>query len=136
MMSKIEVWSVLGVNKMRPLLQTELVKFTKRFANFRDAEIRSLELIAPTQIKLTLALQDEARAFDWITLELEFYGVSDAKLLDESKLSFVDMSEGATLIYDNERFAFAIGECYNISSIKSSILYIIASNIKYKENQF
>jgi len=121
---------------MRPLLQTQLTSFLERFDNFKDAEFRSLELISPINIKLTFAAQDKARAFDWITITLEFNGVSDAKLLEEKQLSLVDMSEGFSLLFNENKFAFGIGECYNISGIRSSSCYLISDSLKYEENQF
>ena len=108
----------------------------ERFCNFKDAQFRSLEILSPTDIKLTLVVQDAARDFDWITLKLHFTGVIDARLLEESKLQFVDMSDGASLLHVNKEFAFGIGACYNIQAIKNSTLYIISKDLKYKEGQF
>ncbi len=121
---------------MKPLSLKELPQFTERFSSFKDAEIRSLEIISPLQIKLTLAVQDSARAFDWITITLEFNGVIDARLLENNSLKLVDMSDGANIIKDENSFAFGIGECYNISTLKSSLCYIIAKSIKYEEGLF
>jgi len=121
---------------MRPLLKKELPQFVERFCDFTDAEFRSLEVLSSSQIKLTLALQDKARAYDWITLTLLFSGVSDARLPQENQLSFIDMSEGANIIVENETFAFSVGACYNISNIQSSLMFIIATELKYEENQF
>lgn len=108
----------------------------ERFCNFKDAEFRSIDIISQTEIKLTFATQDSARDFDWITVALEFNGISDAKLLKESHISLVDMSDGISIIKDENRFAFAIGECYNISTIKSASCFIIASSLKYQEGLF
>ena len=108
----------------------------ERFCNFKDAQFRSLEILSPTEIQLTFAVQDTARDFDWITLELQFTGVIDARLLEESKLQFIDMSDGATLLHVNNEFAFGIGACYNIQAVKNSTLYIISKELKYKEGQF
>jgi hypothetical protein len=121
---------------MKPLLQTQLSAFLKRFENFKDADFRSLQIISPTNIKLTLAVQDSARAYDWITITLEFNGVSDARLVEENQLSFLDMSEGVSLLALDNKFAFGISECYNISSIKNSSCYLVAESIKYEEGQF
>lgn len=107
-----------------------------RFDNFKDAELRSLEILSPTNIKLTVALQDSARAFDWITLELDFIGVSDARVVQDNKLQFIDMSDGASLLRIERQFAFAIGACYNVQTIKNSTLYIISQDLKYTEGQF
>ena len=121
---------------MKPLALNELPAFTERFSSFKDAEFRSLEIISPLQIRTTFAVQDSARAYDWITITLEFNGVSDARLLESTKLSFVDMSDGANLIKDETLFAFGIGECYNISTLKSASCYIIATSLKYEEGLF
>lgn len=120
---------------MKPLLVKNLAAFMQRFNNFKDGEFRSLEVISPTNMKIILAGQDEARAFDWITLELEFNGVNDARLLENSKLHLLDMSEGVNLIYDTN-FAFGLGEYETLSSITNSTCYIISTDIKYQEGNF
>lgn len=107
-----------------------------RFCSFRDAEFRSLEIVSPLQVKLLFATQDSARDFDWITIELEFTGVSDARLLQQHQLSLVDLNYGITILKEENIFAFAIGECYNLAAIKNSSCYIIASSFKYKEGLF
>lgn len=107
----------------------------ERFEYFKDAEFRSVEIVSPTQIKLTFAVQDKARAYDWITMEFSFSGVSDAKLIENSKLNFIDMQDGITILKDKV-FAFTIGEYNSITNMKDSIFYIIADNIKQTQGQF
>ena len=46
----------------------------ERFEHFKDAEFRSVAVISATQIKLIFAVQDKARAYDWITMSLIFMG--------------------------------------------------------------
>ena len=121
---------------MKPLLAKDINTFLKRFNNFRDGELRSIEVISPTQMKVTLAGQDEGRSFDWISLELEFSGVNDARLVENSKLSFIDMYEGISILSDSKYFAFAIGEYDSISESKNSTFYIISTSLKYKEGAF
>lgn len=121
---------------MKPLLATELKKFLQRFDNFRDGEVRSIATISPTMIVITLAGQDSARDFDWISVELEFSSVRDAKVIENSKLNFVDMSNGISIINDDKLFAFATDECYNISSARNSTCFIVCSDIKFKEGAF
>ena len=108
----------------------------ERFNHFKDADFRSLEIISPLNVQLTFAVQDGARAHDWITLTLKFNTISDAQLLENNRLGLVDMSSGVTLIEDEGSFAFGVGECYNISTIKTAPLYIIASSLKYEEGLF
>jgi len=107
----------------------------ERFEHFKDAEFRSVEIISPTQVKLIFAVQDKARAYDWITMELHFYGVKDAKLLEERKLHLIDMSDGVT-IHKGTLFSFAIGEYNNIKNMNSSLFYIQADDIKYTQGNF
>ena len=118
---------------MKPITDTKT--FLKRFNNFSNAEFRSIEVLSATSMKIIFATQDEARAFDWLTIELEFTGIFDAKLLDDSKLSFVDMENGITLIQEDSKVGFCIGE-YTIKSLKDSICYILSSSVKYNEGQF
>lgn len=142
MIRKTDLWSVLVVNRssnsweifVKPLLAKDLNSFAQRFGNFIDAELRHVEIVSPTTICITIATQDAARAFDWITLKLEFSGVSEAKLVE--KLSFVDMSEGVTLLYEDNVFAFGISKCSNLSSIKTSTCHIIGADLKYQEGSF
>ncbi|MCF6309855.1 MAG: hypothetical protein L3J19_05190 [Sulfurimonas sp.] len=121
---------------MKPLPAEDLPTFLKRFGNFVDSEFRHIEIISPTIIKIILAGQDSARGFDWITVGFEFSGIGDARLLDNSKLSHVDMSEGINIIYEDDMYGFGTGNCTSLSSIKSSTLFIVSKNIKYQENIF
>ena len=121
---------------MKPLLATELKKFLQRFDSFRGGEIRSIDVITPTTIRMILVGQDSARDFDWISVELEFSSVSDARIMKSSKLNLIDMSNGASIINDDNLFAFGIDECYNISSARNSTCFIVCSNIKFKEGAF
>jgi hypothetical protein len=121
---------------MKPLLSNDLNNFKKRFSDFIDSEIRSFEVISPTTIKLSLATQDKARSFDWIGLNIEFSLVSDALLIDKSKLSLLDISEGLSFIYENKSFCFAIGKFKNISGMKNARCYVISSSISYEEDHF
>lgn len=119
---------------MKPLTNTK--EFLKRFDNFKHGEFRSIEVISPTTIVVTLAGQDRAREFDWLGMKLEFNSVSDARILENDKLLLIDMSDGISIINENNRFAFGIGICYNISNIKTSTCHIECLNIKYKEISF
>ena len=119
---------------MKPLTNTK--KFLERFDNFKHGEFRSIEVISPTIILVTLAGQDSAREFDWLSIRLEFNGVSDARILENDKLSLIDMDDGISIINEDNIFAFGIGECYNISNTKTSTCHIECFNIKYEETSF
>ncbi len=115
---------------------TNINEFLKRFDNFKDAEFRSIEVVSPTSMQLTFATQDRARDFDWLTIALEFSGISDAKLLDANKLAHIDMQDGITLISKDKGIAFGIGEYKSQTSIIDSVCYILSTSVKYSEGQF
>jgi len=119
---------------MKPL--TNVDKFLKRFDSFSDSEIRFVKPISATMILVSLTAQDSARDFDWITIDFEFSGVVDAKLIDDSKLSFIDMEDGITIACNEDRFSFGVGKYSSQASIKNSLFYIECLNIKYKEGLF
>lgn len=121
---------------MRPLLKKEIDAFLDRFGRFVDSEFRSIDILSPNSIKITLAAQDSARGFDWITVDLEFDGVSDALLPQSSKLPHIDMGEGITITSQNDLFAFGIGSYDTLTNITDSICYIKADSIKYSQGAF
>lgn len=121
---------------MRPLQINEIEPFLKRFDNFKDGEIRCINIITPMQIVISLAAQDEARGYDWINVDLEFNGVEDARVIENDQLRLIDLSEGVSLIIEDNKIAFALNKCYNISSSKNSTCYVISASLKYKEGVF
>lgn len=121
---------------MKPLLKKDIDTFISRFEGFIDAELRSIEILSPTSLKITLAAQDGARGFDWISISLELDGINDARLLDDSKLVHVDMSEGISILHEETMFALAIGNYDNFSNVTDSVCYVKASSLKYKEDIF
>ena len=121
---------------MKPLNAAGIAKLLERFDDFKGSEIRSLEIKSPTEIEMSFALQDKARAYDWITLNLLFSGVCDAKLVDANKLEYIDMSDGVSILYEKSLFHFAVGSYTTGASIKDALLYIVSENIKYNEGAF
>lgn len=112
---------------MKPLLLDNLKSFLSRFDEFKGSEFRHLEILSPTCFKITFAVQDKARGYDWISIEFELTGVTAANLLDNSKLTLLDMTEGIEISYNGTDFAF---------SILNSTFFIECSHIKYQEGRF
>ena len=112
---------------MKPLLAKDLPSFLNRFGNFVDVEFRNVKIISPTTIDITIAAQDEARGFDWLTIDFEFCNVSDASLIDNDKLLHIDMEDGINIIYQDNNFIF---------KTNNSTFQIISSTIKFQEGQF
>ena len=119
---------------MKPL--TNIDEFLKRFNSFIDSEIRFVKPISATTILVSITAQDGARDFDWITIDFEFSGVVDAKLIEDSKLSFINMEDGITIACNEDRFGFGVGKYLSQAGIKNSLFYIECLNIKYKEGLF
>ena len=109
---------------MKPLLVKDLPSFLERFDNFKDGEFRHLEVISPTSFKITIATQDTARGFDWITLDFELNSTSSANLIDNSKISLIDMSDGIDISHNGTEFAF---------NILNSTFFIECMSIKYQQ---
>ena len=121
---------------MKILSPSAIESLLDRFDNFVDAEFRSVEVVDPFKIKVTLATQDKTRDFDWITLTLLFSEVKTANLIEETRLGLLDTEDGCSLIFDNSHFAFCVGKCYNSASLQSTPFFIVAKTLKYEEGSF
>ena len=121
---------------MKPLHVSEMKSFLSRFERFSLSEVKAITIKSPSVIEIQFSVQDTGRGFDWIDLAFELSNVSDAKLIENSKLSYLDMSEGISIIFEGNRFAFCYGDYSSQQSVKDSALYIISESIKYKELPF
>ncbi len=135
-MSRTALWSVSVVNKLRPLSKNEVGSFLARFERFTGSEIKSITLVSPTVIKIRVSAQDSALGFDWIDLSFELSNVSDANLIDDTKLAYLDMSEGMSIVFEDNKFAFCYGDYSSIRNAKDSSLFVICDSIKYEELPF
>ena len=117
---------------MKPLQKNDLNAFLERFDNAQGGELVSLEMISPTSFKVALTVQDKARAFDWVNLNFEFTGVSDAKLLDDKALKAVDMQEGISINFTPDGIEVGFGS----SEYLSSPLHLRSNDLKYEETEF
>jgi len=117
---------------MKSLHKNDLNTFLERFDNAQGGELVSLEMISPTSFKIALTVQDKARAFDWVNLNLEFTDVSDAKLLDDKSLKAVDMQEGVNISFAPDGVEVGFGS----SQYLSSPLHLRSNNVKYEETEF
>ncbi len=122
---------------MKPLTgSADAAKLTERILNGEGGMLRSLTVKGPTTMALRLSVQDASRGFDWIDLVFEMNGVTDAKLLDDKQLSFVDTDEGITLRYENGVWGIGVGRYESLEALKSSPLYLTGTSLKYEEAPF
>ena len=121
---------------MKPLLANKTTELLIRIDNAIDGELYAVTMNSPLNFTIELSVQDKNRGYDWINIAFEVDGVSDARLIEDEKLSLVDMSEGISIVYENGTAAIGIGKYTSLDSIKSSALYLIGSTIKYEERSF
>lgn len=108
----------------------------ERILNGEGAILRSLTLEGPTSASLSLSVQDKQRGYDWIDITFEISGLSDAKLVDDNQLEFIDTDEGITLLFENGSWGFGIGSYGSLGALKSAPLYLVGTSAKYEEAPF
>jgi hypothetical protein len=121
---------------MKPLHVSELKTFQARFERFSRSEIKNITIKSPSVIEIQFSVQDTGRAFDWIDVVFELSNVNDAKFIENSKLAYLDMSEGISIISEDNYFVLCHGEYSSLQTAKDSPLYIICESIKFKELPF
>ena len=121
---------------MNPLYKTTLSSLLTRIDNAINGELRSVVMNSPVNFTVEFSVQDANRGNDWINIAFEFDGVSDARLVENNKLPFVDMSEGITVVIEEGICGLAIGRYSSIAALKDATLYLVGSSIKYEERPF
>jgi hypothetical protein len=121
---------------MKPLPSNKTKELLTRIDRAIDGEIRSVIMNSATNFTIELSVQDKNRGNDWINVAFEIDGVSDARLIEDSKLPFVDMSEGITIVIEDGRCGLGIGEYSSVEALKDAILYLTGLSVKYEERPF
>jgi hypothetical protein len=121
---------------MKPLSPASAAALLTRIDGGTGCELRALSVIDPTTLRLRLSVQDRNRGFDWIDLVFEVSGVTDAALVEDGKLGFVDCSEGISLFAENGSAGVGVGSYDSSEALKSSGLYLLGSSLKFEEAEF
>jgi len=121
---------------MKPLLSAKSNELLARIDNAIDGEIQSITINSPVNMTIELSVQDTNRGNDWINIAFEIDGVCDARLVDESKLMFVDMGKGITIVFEDGNCGLAVGEYITLEALKDATLYLIGTSLKYEERPF
>ncbi len=121
---------------MKPLNKQSATKLLERIDNATRGELRSISVLGPTTMQLRVSIQDKNRGFDWIDIIFEINGVTNAQLLDDSKLAYVDMADGLSIIVDTDGSGIGVGSYSSLDALQDSTLFITGSDIKYAEADF
>lgn len=121
---------------MKPLTKLSSRALLERFDAARDSEVREIKTIGPTSFKIELSVQDSNRGYDWINIAFEIDGVTDALLVEDTKLKFLDLSEGISIVFENNKVGLSNSNCDSLSKTVESQLYLIGVSIKYEELPF
>ena len=117
---------------MKPLSNNDLSVFLERFDHIKGGELVSLEIISPIAFKIALTVQDKNRGFDWVNLNFEFSGVTEARLLEDKSLQAVDMQEGGNIKFTDDGIEVGFGSAEYLSSPLS----LKTQTLKYEETNF
>ncbi len=121
---------------MKPLLSNKTTELLTRIDKAIDGELYAVTMNSPLNFTVELSVQDKNRGHDWINIAFEVDGISDARLIEDEKLSLVDMSEGISIVFEGATCALGVGSYNSVESIKSAALYLIGSSLKYEERPF
>lgn len=121
---------------MKPLLATKTDELLTRIDNAVGGELRSVVMNSPLNFTVELSVQDANRGHDWVNIAFEVDGVSNARLIDDEKLPFVDMSDGISVIFENGSCAVSVGKYHSLEAMESAVLFLKGSSIKYEERLF
>jgi len=121
---------------MKPLQATSTNQLLTRIDNAIGGEIHEVVMNSPVNFTIEFSVQDANRGNDWINIAFEVDGVSDARLIEDDKLAFVDMGEGISLVIEERACGLAIGRYASLEALKSAPLYLIGTSMKYEERPF
>lgn len=121
---------------MKPLLPNSLKELLSRIDYATGGELVSVVMNDPQSFTIELSVQDKNRGFDWINIAFEIEGVFDARLIDEQKLSLVDMNDGISLLFEDGIYGLGVGSYKNTAALKSASLYLLGNSMKYEERPF
>jgi hypothetical protein len=121
---------------MKPLSQSASKALLERLDGAKASEVRQITMLSPTCFKIELSVQDQSRGYDWINVAFEISGICDAKLVDDTKLNYLDMSEGLSIVYEDALVGVGTIEASTLERLKEAQCYLIGSAIKYEELPF
>ena len=111
----------------------EIQKVLEKFDNFKYAEFKSIQTLSKTSMLLTFIVQDDdGEETDKVTFQLD--GVNEARLIENNVLSYLDMTDGISIIKYSDIYAFSLGKSNDdLLAMKNTPLYATASEINVNQ---
>lgn len=104
----------------------------EKYNNFTDAQIRSVKTISEDTKVVTIVLQDDDGE-DLNSVEIEFSGIKESRILDNSVLAFMDMMSGISIVKEHDLYGFALGRGTAMLHVHNAPFFIVASAIEIRE---
>jgi len=121
---------------MTPLQPHKIQELLTRIDNAVDGELVAVTMNHPQNFTVELSVQDKNRGYDWINIAFEIDAVFDARLVDDTKLAMLDMSEGITLLFEDGKCGFGLGAYKSMEALKSASFFLLGETVKYEERPF
>ncbi len=121
---------------MKPLSSSTAINLLDRIEYAFNGEVRSIVIDHPAVMSLTLSVQDRGREFDWIDIRFEVSGITDARLMNEDKLAYIDMDDGISIVFEKGQAGIAVGKYTTLTNLTDSPLYLLGTGIKFEELNF
>lgn len=114
-------------------METEAIaQLLEKYNHFRYEQIRTVKQLSSThKIVTVVVLDDEGE--DVQHVEFEFRDIKNSKILVDSVLSLLDMTDGITLLKENDLYGFALGSGTAMLHVNNAPMYIIASEVEVRE---
>jgi len=104
----------------------------EKYDNFKDAQIRSVYNTAEDAKLVTIVIQDD-EGEDVESIKIEFKGVKESRILENSVLPMMDMMSGVSIVKEHDLYGFALGRGTAMLHVHNAPLFIIASEIEIQE---
>ena len=104
----------------------------EKYNHFKEAQIRYVTSSSDSSKIVTFVIQDDDGE-DLNSVDIEFKGIKEAKILQNSVLPMMDMMSGITLIKEHGFYGFALGSGTAMLHVHNAPLYIISSSVEIEE---
>ena len=110
----------------------DIDKIVTKYNNFVDSQIKYVEVTSDTSKRIVMSILDDDGEETSI-VELNFSGIKESHILQNSVLSFLDMMSGLTILKENDLYGFGLGSGTTMLHVRSAPMYIISTDLNVVE---